>query len=96
MFKHMWIYWLMMILVLFMTVHANKNVLADVLIEQVHDDPQDPWLDPNTEFPLQDAFVNKDGLVCENRLYSVSVKSLEQPARKCQTPDGTWFTILIN
>ena len=45
MFKQMWIYWLLMILVLFFTVNANRSVLADVLIEPVHDDPQDKWVD---------------------------------------------------
>lgn len=90
----MWIYWLMMILVLFLTINANRNVLADIIIEPVHDDPQDAWIDPNTQFPIQDTFTNKDGLVCENKMYSISVKSFKQPARKCQMPDGTWFTIL--
>jgi len=90
----MWIYWLMMLLVLFLTINANRNVMADILIEPVHDDPQDGWVDPNIQFPIEDVFVNKDGLVCENKMYSITVKSLKQPARKCQMPDGTWFTIL--
>ena len=94
MFKQMWIYWLLMLLVLFLTINANRSVLADVLIEPVHDDPQDSWVDPNEEFPIQDYFTNKNGLKCENQLYTISVKSLKQPARKCQMPDGTWMTIL--
>ena len=47
MFKQMWIYWLMMILVLFLTFNANRNVLADIIIEPVHHDPQDGGIDPN-------------------------------------------------
>ena len=94
MFKQMWIYWLLMILVLFLTVNANRSVLADVLIEAVHDDPQDKWVDPNQKFPITDYFINKNGLTCENKIYFISVKSFNQPARKCQMPDGTWMTIL--
>ena len=83
-----------MLLVLFLTINANRSVLADVLIEPVHNDPQDKWVDPNEEFPIEDYFTNKNGLKCENQIYTISIKSFKQPARKCQLPDGTWMTIL--
>ena len=95
MFKQMWIYWLMMILVLFLTTYANRNVLADIIIEPVHDDPQDGWIDPNEETPFKMTFINKDGLVCKNTIYKVYVNSLSKPARKCQLPDGSWGTFII-
>ena len=95
MFKQMWIYWLMMILVLFLTVNANRNVFADIIIEPVHDDPQDGWIDPNHEVPYSITFVNKNGLTCKNTIYQISVNSLTKPARKCQMPDGSWATFII-
>ena len=83
-----------MLLVLFLTINANRSVLADVLIEPVHNDPQDKWVDPNEEFPIKDYFTNKNGLKCENKIYTIPIKSFKQPARKCQMPDGTWMTII--
>ena len=95
MFKQMWIYWLLMLLVLFLTINANRNVLADIIIEPVHDDPQDSWIDPNEETPFKVTFTNKDGLICKNTIYQIDVNSLSKPARKCQLPDGSWATFLI-
>ncbi len=64
----MWIYWLLMILVMFLTINANRNVIADIVIEPVHDDPQDGWIDPNEETPFSITFVNKNGLTCKNTI----------------------------
>ena len=85
----------MMILVLFITLNANKNILADIVIEPVHDDPQDGWIDPNEEAPYSDTFVNKNGLTCRNTIYQINVNSLTKPARKCQLPDGSWASFII-
>lgn len=84
-----------MLLVLFLTINANRNVLADIIIEPVHDDPQDSWIDPNEETPFKVTFINKDGLICKNTIYQIDVNSLSKPARKCQLPDGSWATFLI-
>ena len=84
-----------MLLVLFLTINANRNVLADIIIEPVHDDPQDSWIDPNEETPFQITFTNKDGLTCKNTIYQIDVNSLSKPARKCQLPDGSWASFLI-
>ena len=78
----MWIYWLLMILVLFLTFNANRNVLADIIIEPVHDDPQDGWIDPNEETPFSITFVNKNGLTCRNTIYQISCQFINQTCKK--------------
>lgn len=83
------------IIILLAIVIFSYSIKADIVIEKVHTQPQDNWIDPNNTQDIGEYFRNKNGYLCENIIYQVEVNSLMQPARKCRMPDGAWQTFLI-
>ena len=37
-------------------------------------------------------YTSQHGLTCENQIYQIYHLGAYVPARKCQLPDGAWFT----
>lgn len=79
---------------LFVTVLCVPYVLeAGVVLDAKNKTPvSKSWTDPNYQTATGDYFISKDGLLCANQIWQVSVNGLMMPTRKCKLPDGSWAT----
>jgi len=66
---------------------------AGVVVEPAYDENQLDWVDPNgSTKDFTQFYTSQHGLTCENQIYQIYHLGAYVPARKCQLPDGAWFT----
>jgi len=69
---------------------------AGVELEPKYNMPQVDWIDPNSQpIKTQEYYDSEDGLKCLNQIFQINQNGLNLPARKCQMPDGSWYTFLF-
>jgi len=72
------------------TFHDAK---AGVVIEPAYNENQLDWVDPNTApSTMTETYISQHGLTCKNQIFQIYHMGTYLPARKCQLPDGAWFT----
>ena len=80
---------IMFIVILSVPYVMNAGVVLDAKNKTI---TSESWTDPNYQESTGDYFVSKDGLLCANRIWQVSVNGLLVPARKCKLSNGAWAT----
>lgn len=84
------------ILIFLVMITIPQIVDAGVELEPKYQIPQVDWVDPNA-MPINNEkyYQSEDGLTCLNEIYQINQNGLNLPARKCQMPDGSWYTFLF-
>jgi hypothetical protein len=79
----------MFVLILSVPYVVNGGVVLDAKNKEV---TIKSWTDPNNHQLIGQYYISKDGLLCANQIWQVTVNGLSTPVRKCRLPDGAWAT----